>query len=80
MPKQNPAERRRKPRQNPAAPTITTIRTHRKETKAFSTNPSHDQNHKMEKIDPTAEPTATWLIVWSPCETRNHVYKTDDER
>ena len=56
------------------------MRTEREEINALSTNASHDQNQKMEKMNPTAAPAATWLIVWSPCETRNHVYKTDDDR
>jgi len=52
-----------KARQNTAAPITTTIRTQREEINAFSTNASQDQNHKMEKMDPTAAPTTAWLIV-----------------
>jgi len=66
--------------QDAAAAIITIMRTEREEINALSTNASHDQNQKMEKMNPTAAPAATWLIVWSPCETRNHVYKTDDDR
>lgn len=53
----------RKPRQDAAAPITTIMRTEREEINALCTNESHDQNQKMEKMDPTAAPAATWLIV-----------------
>lgn len=53
----------RKAKQKLAEHRMTTIRAHKKDLNAAEMNASHDQNHKIEKMDPSMAPTTTWLIV-----------------